>query len=284
MHVLELPAVVSWEEPLTGGDAERVAATLEAGDVVALPGLAFALGPDAGALLDPAISDGRSKNISLAPGVRRLSGARRDAPELAGLLRRFAASATGLSRAVYADAAPGATSFRPVEALGREARRKTDDRRLHVDAFPSRPTGGARILRVFTNVSPDEERVWRIGEPFETVTRRFASRLGRPSRAGAFALKALGVTRGLRSPYDQFMLNLHDAMKRDDTYQESVPAATVSFAPGMTWLVFTDQVSHAVVSGQFVLEQTLFVPVRSLRRAETSPFFALARARPDLRL
>jgi hypothetical protein len=283
MPVLELPAVTSWEEP-PAGDAERMAAALEDGGVVALSGLAFALGPEEGALLDPAISDGRSKNVSLAPAARSLSGASRDDPRLAGLLRRFAASAARLVRAVYAEATPGATSFRPVEARGREQRWKTDDRRLHVDAFPARPTRGARILRVFTNVSPDEERVWRIGEPFETVTRRFAPRLDRPSRAGAFALRALGVTRGLRSPYDQLMLRLHDAMKRDDAYQESVPAATVSFAPGATWLVFTDQVSHAVVSGRFVLERTLFVPVSSLRHAETSPVFALARARPELRL
>jgi 3-deoxy-D-manno-oct-2-ulosonic acid (Kdo) hydroxylase len=261
-----------------------VAAALEAGDVVVLSRPAFALGPGADSLLDPAVADGRSKNVSLAPGARHLSGARRDSPALAGLLVRFAAWATRLARAVYTDAAPEATSFRPVEARGREARRKSDDRRLHLDAFPARPTRGARILRVFTNVSLDRERVWRIGEPLEAVTRRFAPRLGRPSRAGAFALRALGVTRGLRSPYDQLMLRLHDAMKRDDAYQESVSATTVGFPPGATWIVFTDQVSHAVVSGQFVLEQTFFVPVRSLRRIETSPVFSLARARPELHL
>ena len=54
---------------------------------------------------------------------------------------------------------------------------RADDRRLHVDAFPSRPNYGERILRVFTNVNPDgEPRVWRVGEPFEDVAPRFLPR------------------------------------------------------------------------------------------------------------
>ena len=67
---------------------------------------------------------------------------------------------------------------------------RADDRRLHVDAFPSRPNYGERILRVFTNVNPDgEPRVWRVGEPFEAVARRFLPRAkpysrGRPRAAG----------------------------------------------------------------------------------------------------
>jgi hypothetical protein len=46
---------------------------------------------------------------------------------------------------------------------------------LHVDAFPSRPIRGERILRVFTNIHPDstQARVWRVGEPFEDIARRY---------------------------------------------------------------------------------------------------------------
>ena len=47
------------------------------------------------------------------------------------------------------------TSFRPTEIAGRPTSPRHDDRRLHVDAFPSRPLGGKRILRLFNNIAPD---------------------------------------------------------------------------------------------------------------------------------
>ena len=61
------------------------------------------------------------------------------------------------------------TSFRPQPAVGRNVSWRKDDSRLHVDAFPSRPNHGERILRVFSNVNPAADRVWRVGEPFEAV-------------------------------------------------------------------------------------------------------------------
>jgi hypothetical protein len=36
----------------------------------------------------------------------------------------------------------------------------------------------------------------------------------------------------------------------------------VAFAPGTTWVVFSDQVLHAVMSGQFMMEQTFWLPRR----------------------
>jgi len=42
-------------------------------------------------------------------------------------------------------------------------------RLLHIDAFPSRPMHGRRILRFFANVAPDAPRHWRVGEPFEIL-------------------------------------------------------------------------------------------------------------------
>ncbi len=34
------------------------------------------------------------------------------------------------------------------------------------------------------------------------------------------------------------------------------------FPPGSVWVCFSDQTSHAVMSGQFMLEQTFFLPVK----------------------
>jgi hypothetical protein len=99
------------------------------------------------------------------------------------------------------------TSFRPNEVAGRNYSPRHDDRRLHVDAFPSRPMAGKRILRLFSNVSPDGVvRAWRVGERFEPFARRFLPRAGRPLPGSAWLLEQLGITKGRRSAYDHLML------------------------------------------------------------------------------
>jgi len=57
-------------------------------------------------------------------------------------------------------------SFRPLEEQGRDLSLHKRNDLLHVDAFPSRPTHGGRILRVFANINPSVGRVWNVGEPF----------------------------------------------------------------------------------------------------------------------
>ena len=46
------------------------------------------------------------------------------------------------------------TSFRPGAIETRALSPRKDDKRLHVDAFPSSPVQGRRIFRVFTNAHP----------------------------------------------------------------------------------------------------------------------------------
>src|SRR5205823_4742624 len=53
-----------------------------------------------------------------------------------------------------------------------------------------------------------------------------------------------------RSPYDAFMLHFHDWLKSNREYQENCRKYTFQFPPGSTWLVFTDLVPHAVLSGR----------------------------------
>src|SRR6185503_3327133 len=116
------------------------------------------------------------------------------------------------------------TSFRPHGAAGRAVSWRKDDTRLHVDAFPSRPNRGERILRVFCNVNPHgDDRVWRVGEPFEAMARQLLPTV-RPMRAWEPAvLAALRVTKGARSEYDHLMLGLHDRAKADADYQARSP-------------------------------------------------------------
>jgi hypothetical protein len=252
--------------------------------VLFLPRLRFALEPRETRYLSPAWSGGRAKNISLEPSsgeVRGAQGASEDLQDLGAMIARFARCARSLTRALfpaYQEALEVArTSFRPVEAENRAASWRKDDRLLHVDAFPSRPNHGERILRVFTNVNPREARIWCVGEPFENMAARFVPAIPGPLPGSARLLAALGITKGRRSEYDHLMLQLHDRMKSDGAYQQSAPQLRFAFPPGSTWVVFSDQVSHAVLGGQYMLEQTLHLPVRAMQEPERAPLRVLER-------
>ena len=131
---------------------------------------------------------------------------------------------------------------------------------------------------MFTNANPHGvPRVWRVGEPFEDVARRFLPLIKPYSRWQASLLNGLHVTKSMRSEYDHLMLQLHDAMKSDLAYQQTAPQQTVPFAAGSVWVCFSDQTSHAVMSGQYMLEQTLHVPAARQYDPSASPLAVLER-------
>jgi len=272
----------------TGWQPETVnptwVAALEAGKVLYFPRLTFELTAGEKRFLTPAMRDPKVRNISL-DALGTLKGATGDAStqaELAAMIGRFRRQAQLLINTILprysANLRLAPTSFRPMQVEGRTQSIRADDRRLHVDAFPSRPNYGERILRVFVNLNPeDKPRVWRIGEPFEDVAKRFLPK-ARPYRAWqARILKALKVTKSLRSEYDHLMLQLHDTMKSDDDYQANSPQATMPFPAGAVWVCFSDQTSHAVMSGQFMMEQTLHLPAERQYNANSSPLAILTR-------
>ena len=251
---------------------------LEDGKVLYFPRLDFALSPQEQSLLRPALQAEGARNISLdAQG--RLKGVTGDAAVQAAagaLISRFSANATSLVNSLFPDyaaflrAAP--TSLRPIEVSTRQQSWRADDRRLHVDAFPSRPNRGERILRVFANVNPrGEPRSWRVGEPFADMAKRFLPRVRSYSPMQARLLHKLGITKSLRSEYDHLMLQLHDAMKSDDRYQQEAPQQAMDFPPGTAWVCFSDQTSHAAMSGQHMLEQTFHLPVDRQYNRKASP-------------
>jgi hypothetical protein len=259
-------------------------AGLEAGKVLYLPRLTFALSPKEQELLTPEVRDPKVRNISLDDhGV--LKGAQ-GSPELlatlAKMVDRFRVQAVSLIHSLVPHYAPSLrlapTSFRPTQVEDRVQSWRADDRRLHIDAFPSRPNYGERILRVFANVNPvGAPRVWRVGEPFETVARTFLPRAEPYVRWQARALRAVGITKSLRSEYDHLMLQLHDGMKRDTEYQRTAGQVTMPFAAGSAWVCFSDQASHAVMAGQHMLEQTLHLPADQQVDPSASPLAILSR-------
>jgi hypothetical protein len=165
---------------------------------------------------------------------------------------------------------------------GRHYSRINDDRLLHVDAFPSRPMRGRRILRFFANVAPPSSphgglRHWQVGEPFEDFAGRFLPRLAPPVPGKSWLYGKLGITRGQRSQYDELMLSLHDAAKLDAQFQAKSPHMPVEFPPGSCWLVFTDQVLHAALGGEFALEQTFHLDIAQMREPARAPLKVLER-------
>jgi hypothetical protein len=274
--------IADWHPALAPDVQTGLTRQLEEGRVLSLPRLAFALADPERRFLSTAWSDGRAKNISLDGGkLKGAVGSAADIAELAAMISRFAALATGLIAALFPSYAKhltrARTSYRPQPAVGRDVSWRKDDSRLHIDAFPSRPNGGERILRIFTNLNPALPRVWRVGEPFEVMAQTFLPRIPRELPGSAAVLSALFVTKGRRTPYDHLMLGLHDRAKADLAYQRDCAQETVPFAPGTTWICFSDQVMHAAVSGQFMLEQTIHLPVAALANPECSPLAVLER-------
>ena len=278
--------VTDWH-PTPDASLQRDAvAALERGDVLFFPHLPFVLTPEERKLLRPESVKEGTKTIKYDPDTGRVWGTAAETDEAAvkSMLSRYAASTRGLLDALipgYRNSLKiGNTSFRPVEAEGRAQSQRHDDTLLHVDAFPSRPSHGERIMRMFTNIHPgDKPRVWRVGEPFEKVATRFLPKISAPLPGSARLMRMVGITKALRSPADHYMLQMHDRMKLDADYQRTVPHQTVEFPPGSTWIVFTDQVSHAAISGQHALEQTFTLSVDGMADPEKAPVRVLERVK-----
>jgi hypothetical protein len=257
---------------------------LERGRLLFLPALRFPIDVAEAPLLSPAILAG-AKNASFDPSADRLGGTTLSGSEaemLRRLMRRFSESAARLVErllpAYRGHVTQARASFRPAEVAGRVTSWRKDDTRLHVDSFPATPSGGRRILRLFTNVNPDgRPRSWKVGGEFEPMARRFAAKLRVPLPGVGQVLALLRITKTPRSAYDALMLQLHDAMKADEAFQRESEQTRIDFPSGSTWLAFTDQVSHAATAGQYQLEQTFLLPVAAMREPERSPLRVLER-------
>jgi hypothetical protein len=277
-------ALTQWQQAPAPQEQDTAYDTLEGGGVLWLPQLPFELRPEEQHLLSAEFTAAaRAKNISLSADGQQLRGlacSEADMQLLRAMMWRFAAAARHLAGALmpsYTGALrPGRTSFRPAEIAGRQTSWRKDDTRLHVDSFPSSPTGGQRILRVFSNINPQQQpRSWRLGEPFEQVAQRFMPQLRSPLWGAGALLQALHITKQRRTAYDHYMLGLHDGMKADMAYQHAAEQCQHEFPAGTSWMVYTDQASHAATRGSHALEQTFLLPVQAMREPQRSPLRVL---------
>jgi hypothetical protein len=231
------------------------------------------------------------KNIAYRPEEDRVTGLdksdAREATRLRAILGEYSRRAAQFVEELLPPYARKCkrdyASFRPIEERGRPARLRARNDLPHVDAFPTRPTNGDRILRLFTNINPNQNRVWITSQTFDVLAPRFAQAIGLPqpqsktmlARTMRSITRAAGLPSARRSPYDEFMHRCHNAMKEDAGFQASCAKQRWEFSPNSTWMVFTDCVSHAVLAGQYALEQTFIVSHEAMVRPEKSPLAVL---------
>ena len=235
------------------------------------------------------------KNVAYKPAQGRVSGAATQSAEdrkrLLQIMRGFSESVTSfleLLIAPYADTwRLDYASFRPEQEKGRDLKVNARNDLLHVDAFPTRPTYGNRILRFFVNISPQESRRWITSDPFDELVKLYAGSesmplpreagdlTGRIRRSLLRKAKRMGLPVAAPSRYDEFMLRFHDYLKTNRSFQQECPKFHWEFPPGCAWMVFTDSVPHAALSGQFALEQTFIIDRRSLIQPEKAPISVL---------
>jgi hypothetical protein len=272
-----------WAPGISGAERGRLyCEQLERGEILFFPAPPFLLSADDVEFLrrQRAADSRLHKNVSYRPGPDVLRGfsdggeaqgrmhafMRNYSRQVVDFVSRFLVPYAGKFQLDFA-------SFRPLEEENRSLPLHKRNDLLHVDAFPSRPTRGGRILRVFTNVHPEKERAWMTGARFPQLASRYAADAGlnriATSRSWTSALRALGLP--ARSAYDRFMLHFHDWLKENSAFQKSPEHQRLSFPPHATWLVFTDGVPHAALSGQFALEQTFIIPPDALVDPAAAP-------------
>ena len=295
------------EEMMANGAADRgeLEEQLERGKILFFPPGVLTLPPqeDMSFLREELPTLLSFKNISYHPDGDYLTGMKMDASrrrETRRILREHHQVVVPfLSRVLphYAKRLQaGKVNFRPLEEQGRKLSVRASNELIHVDALASGPTYGDRILRFFTNIHPRQPRIWKFAGHFPELFAEFRKdagladidastlRQGPVKKIGSGFLGWL-ARRGFPqakmaldvSPYDRAMRKLHNFLKENADFQkDGTRISTFEFPPFSTWIVFTDMVSHAVVSGRHALVNTFHVSLGDCRLPGLAPYHILA--------
>src|SRR5882724_11782186 len=159
------------------------------------------------------------KNIAYKPNLGKITGVdavnAANAERMRVILAEYSQGAMAFLTGLFPQYAKtwrvDYASFRPLEEQGRNLPLRHRNDLMHLDAFPTRPTHGGRILRMFTNLHPTRDRVWGTADSFEDLAQRYALDAGlkgvvRPMATVRRKLSLLGRLVGVcvpdRSPYD----------------------------------------------------------------------------------
>ena len=248
-----------------------------------------------------------SKNISFHPEADKIIGIR-GSKEVVDRAQRILKEQNARHQAFLKKAIPtlaknwkvGTASFRPLQEKGRDLPAHASNERVHVDAGAYGATHGDGIIRFFINVNPVEDRVWVTKGAFPELYRRYGATAGVvPSTAASGRAMDEGVFDRLRtsfsnactalvpsakfldsSPYDRAMRRFHNYMKDTPEFQSTSEGhVEFRFKPFWAWMVFTDRVSHACLSGQHAFADTFVIPLGSCRLPEMAPINIL-KSRP----
>ena len=290
------------ESSVRDGDRLRhYCAQLEAGDILFFPETPIAIPEDDLSFLlgHQQVGSGYHKNIAYRPLEDRITGFdaqdAASAERLRGIMGRYSRDVIAFLQHFLepyrSQWKVDYASYRPEEEQSRAlALRKRNDL-LHTDAFPTRPTHGDRILRFFNNINPQRTRNWITTETFDVLVQKMCTgKLNNGTVPLPSSMETSAIKKGLagigagklvpslkRSPYDEFMMRFHNYLKENSHFQQNCPKQHWEFPPGSSWMVYTDMVSHAVLSGQFALEQTLIVSRQAMVVPEKSPYGVLSR-------
>jgi hypothetical protein len=233
------------------------------------------------------------KDISFDPVGWRLTGCRDQhhaaRSRLKKILSEYSESTTAWLKTAIPAYEPRLTkdrvTLRTQEEATRALRLTARNDLLHVDNFPTRPTFGRRILRMYVNINPTEPQVWALSERFPELLARYSAAHRLPSRsveewtiAAPSVLRLIAGGKGGRSAYDAFMLRLHHFLKESEALQTQATRRVCTFAPGTAWLLFSDGLAHAQLRGRFTLEHSFFVPPECLVHPAEWPVNVLAGA------
>jgi hypothetical protein len=284
------------EELARGAAPDDLCSRLESGDILYFPTTPIPLPEDDQAFLleQKQVDASYHKNVSYRPSQDRLKGV--DARDEAQfdrthqIMRDYSRQAVAFMARFFPkyvrDWKIDFASFRPIEEQGRKVALRSRNDLIHVDNFPSRPSHGDRLLRIFSNINPTRPRVWVTSDPFEQLAWQYGGKAGLPhppTPLSALRGHALRTLSGLglpvvdRPPYDQFMLRFHHFLKENETFQRDCRKDRWEFPPNSSWICFTDTTSHACLSGQFALEQTFILRRGSLVAPEKAPIAILER-------
>lgn len=193
----------------------------------------------------------------------------------------------------------GTSSFRPIQEKGRNLSAHASNELVHIDAGAYGPTHGDRVLRFFVNVNPVEDRVWGTRGTFPELYARYgrAARVTPDTRKrtslerGALDKLRTGILRAVAaaglpqamlidsSPYDRAMRQFHNFMKDEPAFRDDTSGQTeIRFGPFSAWMVLTDMVSHASLSGQYALVNTFLLRLASCRLPACAPYSILSAA------
>ena len=295
-------------EQVSMAGPQEFSAALERGQIVHFPECPFEL---------PAASDLERlrrelpqqlelKNVSYHPETDQVHGLDGSA-DLTALARRVLTEHSTRLQVFLEQAVPtltpgwrvGTCSFRPMQEKGRDLKSHASNELVHIDAGAYGATNGDRIFRFFVNVNPNEDRVWVTKGAFPELFSKYGEAAGitsgkRSSQSlekGPLDHVRTGLLKGIAglglpiamvldsSPYDRVMRRFHNFMKDTPEFQANPEThLELRFKPFSAWMVFTDTVSHASLSGQHALVSTFIVPLENCQLKDMAPINILRAA------